>query len=449
MELIQRRILLAVFVLIFIILAPIIILYSQGYGFDLQKGKIIKTGGIFIKARPDGAEVYLNSKLIKKTFIIDEVKMMNLLPRQYNIEIKKDGYFPWKKNLMVKEREVTSAKNITLFPKEHTFSEISFDTKGKVAREAIISPDFKTAVIYLSGNSGWEIDLLDLKTGSQKKIFPSSSADRQHSFRNFEFSPNGNGRLALNTEYWGKKYAHIFFEPNSNMAIKTTLPLEAQNAFYGHPLQMVSSTIKTALAYEISNDGLIWLSEDGYLSKNAYGNGKKIKIFNSSPLETIPQDKINIIENNSSELFLVKNSSLYYLDPKTTTFNKILANANNFVFGPYPRSFEIKKAAISSGSSLYVFYMTPDYEQPERREQELAKIADFNNPIEEIFWLNGHYILLRAGDKILITEIDNRDVPNIIEVADYKNPKVFYNYKEKILYIFSEGRIYVSNPLFE
>jgi len=62
-----RKILFFVFFLIFLLGAPLIILYYQGYRFDLEKKSLTQTGGLFLKVTPKQAEIYIDGELVKKT----------------------------------------------------------------------------------------------------------------------------------------------------------------------------------------------------------------------------------------------------------------------------------------------------------------------------------------------------------------------------------------------
>jgi len=118
-----RTILFILFVFLFILMAPAVVFYSQGYRVDFDNRKIVRTGGFYFKVVPSRAEVYLNNELKKNTSIItNSVFIENLLPKTYEVEIKRSGYHPWKKTLEVKEKEVTDAKNITLFPQNPQFT---------------------------------------------------------------------------------------------------------------------------------------------------------------------------------------------------------------------------------------------------------------------------------------------------------------------------------------
>lgn len=103
----------------FLAAAPVTILYTQGYRFDFGERKIVQTGGILVKAVPSGAEVYLDGKLKKKTdFLFGQAFLGNLLPDVYRVRVSKEGYFPWEKELEVKERQLTQAQHIFLIPQD-------------------------------------------------------------------------------------------------------------------------------------------------------------------------------------------------------------------------------------------------------------------------------------------------------------------------------------------
>ena len=97
-------------------------MYSQGYRIDFSGKKIVQTGGFYFKVWPGRAEVYLNGKFKKNTFVMtNAVFIQNLLPKNYEIEIRKAGYHPWKKNLAIEGKEATKAKNNIIFPEDPQF----------------------------------------------------------------------------------------------------------------------------------------------------------------------------------------------------------------------------------------------------------------------------------------------------------------------------------------
>ena len=121
-----RTILFGICVFLFALAGPTVILYSQGYRFDFEAKKVVQVGGLYFKVAPRSAQVYLNGKLKENTSLFTNSALIeNLLPKSYYVEIKKDGYYSWQKNLEVRERQVADAKNITLFPQKIGFTTTS------------------------------------------------------------------------------------------------------------------------------------------------------------------------------------------------------------------------------------------------------------------------------------------------------------------------------------
>lgn len=99
--------------LLFLILLPIILSYALGYKIDFIKFKIYKTGIIYVNSRPTGASIYLNGKLHTD---LTPAQIEELKPGTYKLEVKRDGFYSWERELIVKPNMVTRADSIVLFP---------------------------------------------------------------------------------------------------------------------------------------------------------------------------------------------------------------------------------------------------------------------------------------------------------------------------------------------
>ncbi len=93
--------------------------------------------------------------------------------------------------------------------------------------------------------------------------------------------------------------------------------------------------------------------------------------------------------------------------------------------------------------------MTEEYEQPAQKAKESALVGEFEGGIGNVFWLNGHYLLFNAGNAIKISEIDNRSKTNVIDIGNFPSPKLLYDFRNRKVYILSQGKIYVSNQILE
>lgn len=105
-----RRILLLLSTIIFIIIAPLTLLYTSGYRIA-SDFSITKTGGIYVSSPVSGSEIFLNNKPQKTTNILQSgVFIQSLRPNIYSVLVGKDGYWPWQKNLEVRTQFVTEAR---------------------------------------------------------------------------------------------------------------------------------------------------------------------------------------------------------------------------------------------------------------------------------------------------------------------------------------------------
>ncbi|MBI2010277.1 MAG: PEGA domain-containing protein [Candidatus Chisholmbacteria bacterium] len=109
----------------------IAIKFGQGYRPSLENRTIQGTGLLVVNSFPSAAQVFLNGKLTTAT---DDT--LNLPPGDYEIEIRKDGFTPWKKTLKLKAELVTQT-NTTLFPSVPTLKPLTFTG----AQNATPSPD--------------------------------------------------------------------------------------------------------------------------------------------------------------------------------------------------------------------------------------------------------------------------------------------------------------------
>ena len=115
-----RRFIFWIFVILFIAASVIVTLFAQGWRFDFDSFRIVRTGGIFIKTTISGAKIYINDKYTGSTAgILNYTKLVDdLAPKNYNLFIHKEGYYPWNKMVEVKNGLVTELVSVTLFPLE-------------------------------------------------------------------------------------------------------------------------------------------------------------------------------------------------------------------------------------------------------------------------------------------------------------------------------------------
>lgn len=99
-----------IFGIVFVVLFVAVVLYARGYRIDVQKGKLTSSGIVSVTSTPSSAQIYINGTLYGVTDA-----HFTLPYGKYTIEVKKEGYAPWKKNIVLKG-ELVQSLDAALFP---------------------------------------------------------------------------------------------------------------------------------------------------------------------------------------------------------------------------------------------------------------------------------------------------------------------------------------------
>lgn len=108
----HRRVIPWIFVVIFLVSAPVLVFYTSGYRFNPNKNAIERNGTLIVDSLPRGATVFLNGTDAKDT---TPSTLQNLAPGPYTITVSRNGYLPWEKNLEIKPEQVTFANDVHLW----------------------------------------------------------------------------------------------------------------------------------------------------------------------------------------------------------------------------------------------------------------------------------------------------------------------------------------------
>lgn len=108
-----------VLISIFFALVSLVIAYARGYRFDFQNKKFSSTGIISVSAYPKAAKVYVNGKLEGATDL-----NLTVPYGTYKIEVKKEGYTTWTREITVKG-ELVVTLDALLFPVNPSLAPLS------------------------------------------------------------------------------------------------------------------------------------------------------------------------------------------------------------------------------------------------------------------------------------------------------------------------------------
>lgn len=130
-----RSAILSVFIALFFIISPAIIMYTSGYRYDFKKGLLRETGAINIDIEPKNATVFLNGIKIKSQM---PVRLNDRTPGKYLVNIAAPGYFEWQKEVEVKNKQTVYIKEVSVLEKndpllinEGSFSNVALSFNGE------------------------------------------------------------------------------------------------------------------------------------------------------------------------------------------------------------------------------------------------------------------------------------------------------------------------------
>ncbi|MBD3426905.1 MAG: PEGA domain-containing protein [Candidatus Omnitrophica bacterium] len=109
-----RKIIFYIFAVIYVSTCPLLILYAFGYIYNPQAREgYSKTGLIYLSSAPSGAEIFVTGTSCDKT---TPAAVRELLPGEYGVELRLEGYRPWARTVPVEEEKATVLDSVLLIP---------------------------------------------------------------------------------------------------------------------------------------------------------------------------------------------------------------------------------------------------------------------------------------------------------------------------------------------
>ena len=444
----HRTILFYILVFLFVVVAPTLLVYSLGYRVDWETKRITQTGAFFVKVSPSRADVFVNGTLQKKTdYLFGTALAGNFTPKEYELRVFKQGYHPWTKTLPITQQHVTDAKNITLIPKD-----ISFQVVEDNILDFWVAPNQNLVLLQTQNTDRtWQLTLWDLKANSKTKVkeqesFTEGLWNIQWAKDSVRFLVEISKREQLQRFVYHTKGAECAFK---NPCTLDFLPPGITDITFGSTgiffLQQgtlftadyLVSTVtlhgpKQVLTYLADNNTLYYLDQKGML----WANETPLLKDPISPVQETPY----IILRFGNTTLLQKNSTLFLV--KDLQLGELLSGVQNTRLNP-----NAQKIVLLTNTELWIYYLVRQEDQPQKSAGELTFLSRMSQNIENVTWLNSHYLIFTTQDAIKISEIDDRNGLNIVDIGNYKNPRIFWHAKEKVLFVLSEEKLFRSEKI--
>lgn len=415
-------------VLLFPVIGTLTTAYSLGWRIDWETGKVQKIGGISVKTFPRDVIIKINNEIYpdKSGFLQSETLISNLLPKTYRIQISKEGYYPYYKNLKVEPGLVSRLLSVWLIPEKIKYQEVFESRGGKIADA---SPDASRFIVY----------------NSAKKIFYLYSADAPDQTINLTALLNNIKKMP--------SLEKIFFVPPrpDNFIMESGGVLK----IYKSEDKKIENIDSDITAWTINNDEIYYLkTADSQSAPTVY----KFNLISQTSSEIIKlADKKNIssamlkISSNKKFLGILGADNNFYLlnlseaGQDNNPLIKIpqeIPLVRDFDFSPDDK----KLAVLGKNNNLDIIYLE-DFDWEARNKAGDKNKIDLNEPadIGKIFWDNNSLHVFYTSGKssaptVKVTEINSQRPINVYKIAEnfsdlyyHTNSGAFFIIKNSVL----------------
>jgi len=408
MQLKTRRLIYLIFVLLFLITAPLVVLYTSGYRWNHYKNRVEKIGNLVIKTTPKKVLISLNDDLYEKN---TPWRFNNLLANTYRVKIYREGFSTWEKNLSVNSGETTFAEHVYLFKENATssilLSNINFWT----------SHDQQQIIIFQKAGKLW---LLNYQNNQQQLI-----GDLANSIIDYTWSENNQALLLVTAEsyyFWRLSDPNKLssWPKNTNNQIlncrlwgelnNSVICAQANQIYFFDPftltrLETVVSSTNSLLIDFFTENNLIYYLENKLSDNNIYLRTKQTGLDNQVwPNYLLPF-------SDGYRFIRVLDRQAVILDQKNLKLYTLSLNKDEDGFNNYSRIFNDVKKAFFSPQQTLIFY--DNWEIWHKQGDNISLITRESTPIKEVLWYNSNNHLLIANQNGLeMIELDNRDKRN-------------------------------------
>ncbi len=405
-----RRIVYVFFIIVFLVVAPLVILYTQGYRYNFERRTVQKTGIMIVSSIPRKADIYLNNTRYAEQQT--PTKIEQLLPGDYEIRLEKEGYHSWHKRLPVFENGSTFAEKVILW--KNNAATIATSTsitnwQQQRSRGDVALLGTNGSLFTFNTERNQIINTLDTKnreprelewSASQKKILSKnkSNTDAQCEITSFEILK------APVTQKLSQNYINCFWDYSNDAityGIKKDKSVWRFDTFTKSEQRVgfVTST-KSVL---VKNNTLY--SHDGTALYRQSITGNSIE-----KITDISCANCQFIQLNSRYLLLqdVGKEQIHFINE--TTHQKVASvSARNIDW------LSDDVLLFYNNWELWIYDLNKD--APEL-------VTRFGTPLTGAVWHpEGRHIFLATNNEIKVIELDNRELRNIITLATTTNQR--------------------------
>lgn len=437
MNLKVRRLIYVIFIFLFLAVSTFIILYALGFKYNWSKNIFEKTGNFYIKSYPKNAEIYINNKKIKNK---TPIQVNRLLPGNYQVKVKKDGYAEWQKTLTIYPSSTSFIEDISLL-KDSLIPQII--AEGEFS-DMLQSPNKLFAVLTKITGLDASLWLLDISNSQLTELYQ---------LKNLQ--PLIAPKMAFQLISWSNNDQKVLIKETTRDKFYILLPFQENKIL---PLDKLNKLRFADLIWDSYNDNILYgISGQKLYQLNLLQN--QTSLLTTGPVSSIINYKTDIlaivkknnkyflefIKNEKNPLMSLPNSSYRFFNPNFN-YLTLLDSEQNILFLLEPENLNQPiKTVINNvkdfqwhddqflfwnNNELWAYY--PDVNQKILLERS-------SQPIINAFWHpNIVYSFCQTATELKIYELDGRDQRNIYTLVNFESPannKIIVNKKGDYLYL--------------
>lgn len=479
MEKVTRKLFFWSLVLLFFITAPLVILRTQGYRFDWNRGVFVYSGSITIKSNPQNFDLLLNGKP-RESKSLDRINSAynigGLIPDDYVMKLTAPGFRPWSKKTDVHSGVSSEFWNVLLVRE-------NYETESYNNTEDIdnfyISPQDRYIAYTKQIDDNLILEILDIDAGetiksytlagwklldeSQKEnvewspeedylsipVEKSNQSNSQSSY--FVINPEKDNIFNLNelikrnhlrkVRWDSQDKDYLFFlQENSVFRVNVADP------------QNIKLIAEEVTSFDVTKEHIYYLQLPNNLvfrtSLDATAQREQITSNfpdnSSSPVERMiiyDDGRMAFINNN-------KNLFIYNKADKDTYFRKLGDYVEDAHF-----SDDGKKLLFWTNHEISTYFLRDWEVQPARMENELTNVTRYGEILDNVQWHKDYeHIIFSVGPYTKIIELDGRDRRNCMDLisTSLRQPFVRYDKALEILYFtdIQNGKTYLHSIIF-
>lgn len=438
---------------LFLLLAPLTILYSRGYIFDLKNRSLVSTGGIFVKTTQPGVKIFIDSEYEKEvSFIGYGALIPDLLPRRYAVRVEKEGFRPWQKNIRVASQEVVEFRSIFLPPATISPAAVfstrrtgpnqlaALSGRAEIALEAGKTPDARTVFIINPGTRTSSINLIKATSwkwdsASQAIIIGRLIDDRMRWFR----LPLASGREeAIFFRGLPKEFTAKDITPHPRNAGE--FYLLAGNALLLQGKASVPAPIADqVLDYAVTSERIYFITQNGFFVESNL-DGSETKILGRKGLFLDGEHPAQILASPTGEVFVRDSAGgLFLYDPeRDTELELVTGNILGVDFAD-----DGSRALLWDDHRLWIYWLKDNSRQPFDLARTKKQIFYSNDLIRRAY-LNaaGTYAFFSTESGVYMVESDDRGNVNSYDLVHGGIQDFLFDKNALVLYWTEKGTLY-------